>query len=319
MFAIARVEHQELHLRNWRRCDPLRFLPTGGDLPSHPGAASRPAWGLGSSSWVACRNTCGSPSPSWSRRPRTSPRRWPRPPSTRRRRGAVTCASWPAVPGCASTATDGTRSISWRMRPASALAGFADMLRAEVAPRASGALAAAPGTCGFLLRHRHFIDSDPLVGAGVLDRALEETDGRLRDLCDALGIAPEEAPQRLDAVAVDARTRLESYHVECERLHGALRRSGIVTLPSGAAAHQRAARLPPPAPIRGRLRRGLGRRAQRHPVPGQPRAGTGAAPDALARVRGRCLSRTWGGAHLIAFAGGEAARRVPRRVAAAPP
>ena len=25
----ARVEHQELHLRNWRRCDPLRFLPTG--------------------------------------------------------------------------------------------------------------------------------------------------------------------------------------------------------------------------------------------------------------------------------------------------
>ncbi len=37
--------------------------------------------------------------------------------------------------------------------------------------------------------------------------------------------------------------------------------------------------------------------------------------ESLAAVRGRCLSSAWGGAHLFAFAGGEPARRLARRVA----
>ena len=196
-----------------------------------------------------------------------------------------------------------------------ALAGFAEVLRQEVAPRAAGPLGCGAKHLRLLLRHRHFMDCDPMAGCGVLDRALAETEGRLDDLCAELGIAPQEAPQRLDAVAVDGRTRLESYHVECERLHGTLKRTGLVTLPrphcisaSARTARARTGSGPTMSPP------GTTRAAGPCSSPART-PGSRWPPDALARVRGRCLSRTWGGAHLLTFAGGETARRLPRRLA----
>lgn len=314
MFSAARVEHQELHLRNWRRCDPLRFLPTGeiyrltlspprdlrgalvqllGGLPQHlrlaesqlVPAAATVAPEMAQAAIEEAENG------------RCYLRELAR--STWLRKH---CHGWNQIDLLADEAC-------------TALAGFADMLRAEVAPYASGALGCGPRHLRFLLRHRHYIDCDPLVGAGVLDRALEETDRRLIELCDDLGIAPEEAPQRLDAVAVDARTRLESYHVECERLHGALRRSGIVSLPQAPLHICERPECPRPHRFGADYVAGWDDDCSGTLFLASQDPGLDAAPDALARVRGRCLSRTWGGAHLIAYAGGKTARRVPRRVA----
>jgi hypothetical protein len=196
-----------------------------------------------------------------------------------------------------------------------ALAGFAEVLRQEVAPRAVGSLGCGAKHLRLLLRHRHFMDCEPMAGCVVLDRALEETEGHLDELCAELRIAPHEAPQRLDAVAVDGRTRLESYHVECERLHGTLKRTGLVTLPTAPLHISERPDCPRPhrfgadyVPACDDGCSGTLFLASQDP-------GVEAAPDALARVRGRCLSRTWGGAHLLTFAGGAVARRLPRRLA----
>ncbi len=314
MFSAARVEHQELHLRDWRRRDPLRFLPTGeiyrltlapprdlrgalvellGGLPQHLRLAESQL--VPAAATVAPEMALAAIDEA--EKGRCYLRELAR--STWLRKH---CHGWNQIDLLADDAC-------------TALAGFADMLRAEVAPRASGALGCGPRHLRFLLRHRHFIDCDPLAGVGFLDRALDETDRRLRDLCDTLGISPEESPQRLDAVAVDARTRLESYHVECERLHGALLRSGIVTLPQAPLHICERPDCPRPHRFGADYVAGWDDDCSGTLFLASQDAGPDVAPDALARVRGRCLSRTWGGAHLIAFAGGEDARRVPRRVA----
>jgi uncharacterized protein (DUF885 family) len=314
MFAAARVEHQELHQRDWRRCDPLRFLPTGeiyrltlapprdlrgalvqllSDLPQHLRLAESRL--IPAAATVA--REMAQAAIDEAEMGRCYLRELARSVWLRKH-----CHGWNQIDLLADDAC-------------SALVGFADMLRAEVVPRAAGGLGCGHRHLRFLLRHRHFIDCDPLVGAAVLDRAREETDRRLRDLCDALGIASADAAQRLEAVTVDGRTRLESYNVECERLHGMLGRGGIVTLPQVPLHISERPDCPRPHRLGDDYvaawddeRSGTLFLASQDP-------GQATVPDALVRVRGRCLSRTWGGAHLLTFAGGEAARRLPRRVA----
>jgi len=315
MFAMARVEHQELYLRNWRCSDPLRFLPTGeiyrltlapprdlrgalmrllGGLPQHlrlaetqlvPAAASIAPEMVQAAIDEAEKGRCylrELARSAWLRKH---------------------CHGWNQI----DLLTDDA---------CAALSGFADMLRAEVAPRAAGVLGCGSRHLRFLLRHRHFMDCDPFAAAGVLERALEDTQRDLHDLCAHLGIGVGEAPQRLDAVAVDAQTRLESYHVECERLHGMLRRAGIVTLPRVPLHISERPDCPRPHRVGADYVPGWDDDCSGTLFLASQDPGAEAPPDALARVRGRCLSRTWGGAHLIAFAGGEVARRLPRRLAA---
>ncbi len=313
MFAAARVEHRELHLRDWRRCDPLRFLPTGGfyRLTLAPPKDLRealvqilghlPQYLRLAETQLAAAAATVAPEMAQAaieetERGRCYVRELAHSPWLRKH-----CHGWNQIELLADDAC-------------TALAGFADLLRAEVAPRAAGTLGCGTGHLSFLLHHRHFMDGDPQTWAPVLERALAETDSRLNDLCADLGIAPEEAPQRLDAVAVDGRTRLESYHVECERLHGMLKRTGLVTLPQAPLHISERPDCPRPH------RFGADYVAGWDDEPSgtlflASQDAADATPDALARVRGRCLSRTWGGAHLIAFAGGEAARRLARRVA----
>ena len=324
MFAAARVEHRELHLRDWRRRDPVRFLPTGevyrltlapprdlrGTLlrlleamPQYLRLAAAqliPAAPLIAPEMVQAGIAEAEKGRCYLRELASSP--WLR----------KHCHGWGQLELIADDAC-------------SALAGFADMLRAEVAPRAAGVLGCGADHLRFLLRHRHFIDCDPAALAPSLDRALDETDGLLGDLCASLGIATAEASRWLDAVAVDGRTRIESYHVECERLHAMLRDKGIVTLPRVPLHVCERPDCPRPQRLAADYVASWGDEcngtlflASRDwtPIPDAgAELGGGSAPDALARVRGRCLSRTWGGAHLIAFAGGEAARRLPRRLA----
>jgi uncharacterized protein (DUF885 family) len=314
MFAIARVEHQELHQRNWRRCDPLRFLPTGeiyrltlapprdlrealvqllGGLPQHLRLAEAQL----APAAPTIAPEMAQAAIDEAEKGRCYLRELARSAWLRKH-----CHGWNQIDLLADEAC-------------TALAGFAEMLRAEVAPNAAGALGCGPRHLRFLLRHRHFLDVEPEAAARVLDHSLEETERHLDDLCADLGIAPADAPQRLDAVAVDARTRLESYHVECERLHGTLRRSGMVTLPKAPLHISERPDCPRPQRFGADYVPGWDDDCSGTLFLASQDPGAEAAPDALARVRGRCLSRTWGGAHLIAFAGGQAARRVPRRVA----
>jgi hypothetical protein len=314
MFAAARVEHRELHLRDWRQSDPLRFLPTGeiyrltlapprdlrgalvqllSGLPQHltlaesrliPSAVTVAPEMAQAAIDEAEKGRCylGELARStWLRRH---------------------CHGWNQIEALADDAC-------------TALAGFADMLRLEVAPHAAGVLGCGGEHLRFLLGRRHFLDCNPLAVAAVLDRALEETERRLADLCGDLGIAPAEAPERLDAVAVDGRTRLESYHTECERLQGMLRRGGIVSLPQVPLHISERPDCPRPHRLGADYVAGWDDDLSGTLFLASEDPSRGVVPDALARVRGRCLSRTWGGAHLIAFAGGEAARRLPRRVA----
>jgi uncharacterized protein (DUF885 family) len=314
MFAAARVEHQELHFRDWRRCDPLRFLPVGEiyRLTLAPpcdlrGALVQLLSGLPqyltlAQSRLLLAGATVAPELAQAAiaeadKGRCYLRELAR--STWLRRH---CHGWNQIDFLADDAC-------------AALAGFADLLKLEIAPSAAGVLGCGAEHLRFLLRHRHFMDCDPTALGAVLDHAMEETDRRLGDLCEDLGIAREDAPQRLDAVAVDGRTRLESYHAECERLQRVLGRSGILTLPQVPLHVSERPDCPRPHRFGADYVAGWDDDLSGTLFLASQDSGHEAAPDALARVRGRCLSRTWGGAHLITFAGGEEARRLPRRLA----
>ena len=314
MFAAARVEHCELHQRDWRQRDPLRFLPTGeiyrltlappqdlrgalvdllSGIPQHLRLAQTrlaPAARLVAPELVAVAIDEAEKGRCYLRQLAHSP--WLR----------KHTHGWSQIDSLADEAC-------------MSLAAFAEVLRQDVSPLAAGPLGCGVKHLRLLLRHRHFIDCDPMVGCGVLDRALEATEAHLDDLCAELGIGPQEAPQRLDAVAVDGRTRLESYHVECERLRGTLMRAGLVTLPHAPLRISERPDCPRPHRFGADYLAAWDDACSGTLFLASQDPGAEVPPDALARVRGRCLSRTWGGAHLLTFAGGERARRLPRRLA----
>jgi hypothetical protein len=314
MFAAARVEHCELHQRDWRQRDPLRFLPSGEIyrltlLPPQDlrGALVDVLSGipqhlrLAQTRLVASAHRVG---------PELAAAAIDEAEKGRCYLRELAHSSW-----LRKHCHGWSQLDSLTDEACSALSGFAEILRQDVAPRAAGPLGCGPKHLRLLLRHRHFMDFDPMAGCAALNLALAETEGHLDELCAELGIAPHEAPRRLDAVAVDGRTRLESYHVECERLHGTLKRTGLVTLPAVPLHISERPDCPRPhrfgadyVPAWDDERSGTLFLASQDP-------GIEVPPDALARVRGRCLSRTWGGAHLLTFAGGETARRPPRRLA----
>jgi hypothetical protein len=314
MFAAARVEHCELHQRDWRQRDPLRFLPTGeiyrltlappedlrgavvdvlSGIPQHLRLAQSrlvPGARLVAPELAVAAIDEAEKGRCYLRELAQSP--WLR----------KHCHGWSQIDSLADEAC-------------MSLLGFAEVLRQDVCPQAAGPLGCGLKHLRLLLRHRHFMDCDPMVGCDVLDRALAETEAHLDELCATLGIDPQQAPQRLDTVAVDGRTRLESYHAECQRLHETLKRTGLVTLPHAPLHISERPDCPRPhrfgadyVPAWDGACSGTLFLASQDP-------GAEVPPDALARVRGRCLSRTWGGAHLLMFAGGETARRLPRRLA----
>ncbi len=315
MFATARVEHRELHLRDWRRFDPLRYLPTGefyrltlaqprdlrgalvellGAMPQHLRLAESHLI----ESAVALAPEMAKATADEADKGRCYLRELARSHWLRQH-----CHGWNEI----DILTDAA---------CAALTSFADLVRGEVVPRATGRLGCGSDHLRFLLRHRHWLDVAPQAWAPLLDLALAETEASLSELCSTLGIDPDDAPQRLASVSVDGRTRLESYHVESERLQGMLRRSGLVTLPQIPLHISERPNCPRPHRFGADYVAGWDDEQSGTLFLATPDQDEETPPDALARVRGRCLSRTWGGEHLIAFAGGDTARRLPRRVAA---
>jgi hypothetical protein len=188
-----------------------------------------------------------------------------------------------------------------------ALTVYGELLRSEIAPRASGAPGCGERHLRLLLRHRQFLDPDPPSAHAVLSTAAERTAAEVDELAARLGTTAAGVQSFLDGCLVPAAARLETYRGEAERLRTFLVESALVS--------------PPAAPLQLR---------ERCACPRPPRMGCdylagddsgslyldGAGDEPLAALRARVRRGTWGGAHLLAFAGAERARRLPRRLCA---
>jgi len=312
MFGAARVEHQELLERDWRRRDPLRFLAVGRIdrllLDPPPDIGDRlVALLAGVPDYLRLALT----------RLRTLAELAP--PALvdaaveETERGRCALRELVASPWLRRSGEDLGRIESAAHAACDALATFGGALRAEIAGRAAGRLGCGGRHLRFLLRHRHFMDLEPRRAQADLEAALGRCQDQLAAHCASLGVAPDRIFERLGADAIDSSRRLDRYRAESERLAALVASHQLLSLP---AAELRI-REPPPCP------RPLGLGADDYvadPHAGRgtfflaPLASGGAGLEPLACVRARCLDRTWTGDHLLAFAAGNRGWRLPRRL-----
>ena len=296
MFALAVVEHRELLERDWRRRDPLRYVPlteihrltllrpaTLRDdllalleaIPAHLRLAMTqltPMAELIPPPLVTAAIRTADAGPGYLRALAGS--RWLR----------AHCHGSSEIEAAAE-------------RAAAALRQYATGLRSSIAPRA-----AAPCGCGaehlsFLLHRRHRLEIAPADCAPMLDALLQ-----------APGVGAGEAAADTTPGARD------KIGAECAHQETLLRELGLFRLP---AASLRATG----GPVCPRLDAArLGIDYVPDLVRGQGTlylADRSTAQDAhsLAALRLRCLELGWGGLHTLTFAGGMAARSLPRLLA----
>ena len=310
MFSAARVEHQELLEHDWRHRDPLRYLPVGeifqltlrqpedvrdalaGVLRQVPVYLRRAlaqlramAELIAPESLVAAvdeaergrcylRELAGS---YWMRRH---------------------CHGWSEIEDLVDGACD-------------AFVAYREALRGEIAGRAAGPLGCGEDHLHFLFRHRHFMELNPerirvLLGA-LLTRAEEDLEGA----CTGMGFMPDRAVAHLEADPVPDGKRLETYRRESDRLLGFLQEAGLFHIPDAPLRISERPACPRP------LRFGADYVSDREAGAGTFFLGVAEGVthrESLAEVRGRCLDKTWSGAHLLAFAAGDAGWRLPRRL-----
>lgn len=310
MFSAARVEHQELLEYDWRHRDPLRYLPVGeifqltlrqpedvrdalaGLLRQVPVYLRRAlsqlramAELIAPESLVAAvdeaergrcylRELAGS---YWMRRH---------------------CHGWSEIEDLVDGACD-------------AFAAYREALRGEIAERAAGQLGCGADHLRFLLRHRHFMELNPERLRVLLGDALACAEDDLAGVCAEMGLVPGEAVARLEAESVPGGRRLETYRQESDRLLGFLREAGLFRIPDASLRIRERPACPRP------LRFGADYVPYREAGGGTfflDAAADATRSESLAVVRGRCLDKTWGGAHLLAFAAGDAGWRLPRRL-----
>jgi len=187
---------------------------------------------------------------------------------------------------------------------ATALGYFGETLAREVLPRAAGRVGCGLPQLRLLLRQRHFLDVEPAACGGLLEALAAGTEAAAFG-DGGVGGVPE---------AARAGQTLELVRTESAALAARLEAEGIATLPPVPLQ----VRSGPACPRPGRpcidyvpdLRRGEG-------VLCVSEAGDGIAVTAQrTAIRLECLHLGWGGAHLLGFAGGMAARSLPRRLAA---
>lgn len=310
LFALAAVEHRTLLERDWRRRDPLRFLPLGelhrltllrpaslrDDLlalllaiPAHLRLAMTqltPMAELIPPPLVQAAIAVADAGPAYLRTLTRS--RWLR----------MHCHGSGELESAAETA-------------ATALRHYVDSLGDTIAPRAAGPCGCGAGHLGFLLRHRHRLPIAP-----------EACDGLLARLADTLDAAIA------DQAVTDPSVPRDRIGAECARQSELLRSAGIMTLPA--------------APLRvtggpARPRPGTAADTVGWPPPGEDGAGIDYVPD-LVNGRGTlyvadtlaeaepapsmmagpcCTGLGWGGLHTLTFAGGMAARSLPRLLSGA--
>jgi hypothetical protein len=311
MFGAARVEHQQLLERDWRHRDPLRFLPVGeiyhlalqpppdirdvlaALLASLPGYLRLALSQLRSMAELTAPEMVGAAideaergccylrelvSSSWIRRH---------------------CYSFSEIEALADLARG-------------AIAAYAEELQEEISDRAAGRLGCGEAHLRFLLRHRHFLELEPARARDELDDALALCEDELDSLLGRLGIGRARIWERLGRRTVDPSRNLEVCRRESERLAGLLARAGLFGLPGEELLISERPACPLPrrfgADYMPSRKHGRGTY-----FPGRFSCGD-TGPQPLVCLRSRCLDKTWGGEHLLAFAGGEAASRLPRRM-----
>ncbi len=208
---------------------------------------------------------------------------------------------------------DGGELVDLCNQAATALAAFAERLRREVVPEARGALGCGRPQWRFLLRRRHGLRLDEGALRAFLARAVAEARSDLETEARALGVSGDatgieaalapEAPLRGEA-------RRQAYRVTCDQLAERLSARGLMPEVAAPLLVRDLPDCPYPPDWNGGYRaeyeRGRGVIYLDPSPQGEP-------PSLIAH---RCLALGAAGAHLLAFAGGEAGQRLPRRLSA---
>lgn len=308
MAGVARVEHRELRAFDWRRRDPLRFLPLEeihrltlgpgegmrewlaqilGRIPEHLRHAQAELRAAGASvAPILVRAAAGEAEAG-----RCYLRELIRGPWLR-----AHCHGLVELESLAERACD-------------ALADFGADLMEELLPRAGG----QPG-CGEVhlmlrLRELHFMDTEEEGARAALARGLSRIEEELRR-CPTPAPAIADAPSR-EASRQGLVTHAPDAASLCEGLRLEIESSGLVTLPEAALRIVTRTQCPGPQRIGvSYLPQDAGFGTLYLPAAGGSH-GTG-GPESL---RALCLAGGWGGAHLLAFANPRKAARMPRRLA----
>jgi hypothetical protein len=171
MFGAARVEHHELLERDWRHRDPVRFLPVGEifHLTIHPSEQVRDA--------LVCLL---SRVPEYLRLAAAHLRPMAElvsPPLIEAavdetERGRCYLRELAGSPWL-SLHCQGRNEIALLIDDAcAALAGYAEMLRRDIAPRAAQRLGCGEPHLRLVFRHRHFMELAPSRARAILETAL---------------------------------------------------------------------------------------------------------------------------------------------------
>lgn len=310
LFSAARVEHRELLEHDWRRRDPLRYLPVGEIFQ----LALRHSASVGDSLIDLLRQV---------------------PPYLRRASAQLRAMAELVAPELVVAAVDEVargqcylRELAgspWLRRncqdsseiedlvdaACDAFAAYRDTLRGAIAQRAAGCLGCGESHLRFLLKHRHFMELNPESARRLLCDLLTRADESLAVVCADMGLEPQEAIAHLDATSPSGSQRLEVCRSEAKRLEEFLRQQGLFKIPDASLRIGERPACPRP------LRFGADYVPDRTIGAGTffPGViGEGVGDESLVALRARCLDKTWGGAHLLAFAAGDAGWHLPRRL-----
>ncbi len=307
MYGAARVEHREIAAFDWRRRDPQRFLPVGEiyRLTLQPPEDLRPALAqlLAAvpeylrQAQAHLRDVAEGLAPTMVRAAareadsgRCYLRELARSPWLRRHCYGLSELESLAEAACGS------------------LTGYRDLLLADIAPRARGELGCGADHLRLRLSNLHFMDCDPGALREPLARSLRQTELALAGLDTGQDRDPSDLIGQVAGLASPRDGTAQRHRRVCDDLRREIEEQGVVGLPS--AALEISERLACPRPRRlgaDYLARDTGSGTLYLPA-AHPRA------EPPAKIRARCLAKGWGGSHLLAFAGGDRARRMARRV-----
>lgn len=200
-----------------------------------------------------------------------------------------------------------------------AVLGYIDTLRKDIAPSAQGPLGCGEAHFMRLLERRHFIDI-PLEGLRTyLDALYQDKYRQLEVDAQSLGVVgePSFALEYLRQLPVySGQHRLQVYREETNRLRELVRLGGYLTLPEEPFKIVERPACPRPGLCDSGYMEMPGRRGGVFFIAG--REGEEAQfGEPRSVIRSHCIRRSWTGAHLLSFSGGERARDLPRRLAPA--
>jgi uncharacterized protein (DUF885 family) len=200
-----------------------------------------------------------------------------------------------------------------------AIQGYVEVLRKDIAPSAQGPLGCGEAHFLRLLERRHFVDI-PLEGLRTyLDALFQDKFRQLEVDAHSLGVAGEPGfvlAYLQQQPAYSGQHRLQVYREETNRLRQFVRLGGYLTLPEQPFRIVERPACPRPGlcdsgylelPERSGGVFFIAGREGEDVLFGEPRS----------VIRSHCIRRSWTGAHLLSYSGGERARDLPRRLAPA--